>query len=110
MSSPMASGAIWGLDPLTLAAIVGMAVATYACRAGGYWVFSKITPTPFLRAVLTYIPGTLFVSFVLPALVKGGVQTAAGAVVMLLVMLRTRSFPWSMLGGTAAVWAIWAWR
>ena len=100
----------FSLDPWTFAAILGMAVATYACRAGGYWVFSKIKPTPFLRAVLSYIPGTLFVSFVLPALVKGGTQTTVGAVVTLAVMLRTRAFPWSMLAGTAAAWAVWSLR
>jgi uncharacterized membrane protein len=100
----------WSLDPWTFAAILGMAIATYACRAGGYWVFSKIKPTPFLRAVLTYIPGTLFVSFVLPALVRGGGQTTIGALATLAVMLRTRSFPWSMLAGTTAAWAVWAFR
>ncbi len=98
------------LDPWTLAAIVGMALATYACRAGGYWLFSKIRPTAFLRSVLSYIPGTLFVSFVLPALVNGGLQPTAGAVVTLGVMLRTRSLAWSMLAGTAAAWAVWSLR
>ena len=98
----------YSIDPWTGGAILGMAISTYACRAGGYWLFSKIKPSPFLRAVLAYIPGTLFVSFVLPALVSGGWPTAAGAVVTLLIMLRTRSFPLSMLGGTATVWTIWA--
>ena len=100
----------FSIDPWAGAAILGMAVSTYACRAGGYWLFSQINPSPFLRAILSYIPGTLFVSFVLPALVRGGTPTAAGAVVTLLVMLRTRSFPLSMLAGTSAVWAVWAYH
>ena len=29
-----------------LVAILGMALATYACRGGGYWLFRQIRPTP----------------------------------------------------------------
>ena len=71
------------LDPWTAAAILGMAAVTYACRAGGYWLFRQITPGPMLRAVLSYIPGTLFVSFVVPALLAGRAHTAVGTVATL---------------------------
>lgn len=98
------------LDPWTLAAIAGMALATYAIRAGGYWLFSKIRPSPFLRSVLGYVPGTLFASFVIPALVNGGLTPTVGAIATLAVMLTLRSLPVAMFVGTAAAWAFWAWR
>jgi uncharacterized membrane protein len=96
------------LDPWTVAAIAGMGLATYAIRAGGYWLFSRIRPSAFLRAVLGYVPGTLFASFVLPALVNGGLQPTVGAVATLATMLWLRSLPVAMLAGTAAAWGVWA--
>ncbi len=97
----------WRLDPSTLEATLGMAAATYLCRAGGYWLFRRVTPTPFLRRVLAHVPGTLFVGYVVPALLAGGRQQWAGAAVTLAVMIRWRSLPWAILAGTAAAWAVW---
>lgn len=93
---------------MNILAILGMALATYLCRAGGYWLFSQIRPTPFIRSVLSYIPGTLFVSFVLPSLLSGGVHPFVGAGVTIAVVLATRSLAPAILGGTAAAWAVWA--
>jgi uncharacterized membrane protein len=95
-------------DPRTVLAILGMALATYACRGGGYWLFRQITPGPMLRAVLSYIPGTLFVSFVVPALVAGRPHSWVGAVVTLGVMAWTRTLAWAILAGTAAAWLTWS--
>jgi uncharacterized membrane protein len=97
--------AISGSD---LAAILGMALATYACRGGGYWLFRQIRPTPLVRAVLGYIPGTLFVSFVVPPVLSGGWQPLAGAVGTVAVMLATGNLLWAILAGTGAAWAVWA--
>jgi uncharacterized membrane protein len=96
------------LHPWTLAAILGMALASFACRGGGYWLFTKIRPTPFLRRVLGYIPGTLFVSFVVPALLAGGVSQWVGAVATIAAMAATRMLPVAILVGTAVAWAVWA--
>ena len=98
----------WSLDASTLAAIVAMAVATYSCRAGGYWVFRQIRPTPLVRAVLAYVPGALFVSYVVPALSSGGRPEWIGAVATLGLMATTRSFAAAIFGGTAAAWLVWA--
>jgi uncharacterized membrane protein len=95
------------LDFATLAAIAGMAGATYLCRAGGYWLFRQITPGPTTRAVLGYIPGALFVSFIVPALAAGGIEQWVGAVATLALVL-TGKFSLAILGGTAVAWAIWS--
>ncbi len=97
------------LDPWVLAAIMAMAAATYATRAGGYLVF-RAFPTPaWLRDALAYVPGALFVSYVVPALAAGGVQQWVGAAATLGVMAATRQLSLAILGGTAAAWGVWAW-
>jgi len=94
------------IDPWTLAAILGMAAASYACRAGGYWLFRQITPSPFLRAVLAYLPGALFASYVAPALLRGGPQAWAGGVATVAAMILTRNLSLGIGAGVAAAWAV----
>ncbi len=96
------------LDAANLLAILGMALATFACRAGGYWLFRLIRPTPWLRAVLGYLPGTLFVSFVVPALADGQPSRLVGAAVTVAIMVASGSLVAAILGGTAAAWIAWA--
>ena len=98
----------WHFDPWNVAAFVLMAVATYACRGGGYWLFRQISPSPLVRAILSYIPGTLFVSFVVPAVIKGGLQPAVGTVATLLVMIYSRNLALAIIAGVAAAWGVWA--
>jgi uncharacterized membrane protein len=95
------------LDPWTLAAIIGMALATYLTRAGGYWLFRRVRPSPAVRTALAYIPGTLFVSFVVPALAAGGAQQWVGAAATVAIMAATRNLSIAILAGTAAAWAVW---
>ena len=95
------------LDPWVLAAIGAMALATYLTRAGGYWLFRVISPPPVIRAMLGYIPGTLFVSYVVPALALGGLQQWVGAAATLAMMLATRNLALAILGGTSAAAVVW---
>ena len=95
------------IDPWNLLAFLLMGGATYACRGGGYWLFRQISPPPLIRAMLAYVPGTLFVSFVVPALVQGGLQPTVGAVVTGGIMLATRNIALSIAGGVAGAWAVW---
>lgn len=96
------------LDGQTLLAIVGMAAATFACRGGGYWLFRRLRPSPALRAVLAYLPGTLLIGYVAPLLAQGGPQQWGGGAVALAVMVATRSTLLAIIGGTAAAWAVWS--
>lgn len=96
------------LDPWVLAAIAAMAMATLLTRAGGYLLFRAFRPPPIVRAMLGYIPGTLFVSYVAPALTTGGVQQWVGAAATVAVMLATRNLALAILGGTAAAGVVWA--
>ncbi len=97
------------LDPWTLLAILAMSLATYATRAGGYLIFRIFKPSERVRAMLFYIPGTLFIAYVAPALMDGGLQQWVGAAAAIAIMLATRQMAAAILGGTAAAWAVWAW-
>ena len=96
------------LDPWVLAAIAAMAAATFVNRAGGYLLFRAFSPPPAVRAMLGYVPGTLFVSYVAPALAAGGLQQWVGALATVAVMLATRNLALAILGGTAAAGMVWA--
>lgn len=96
------------IDRDTLLVIIGMAVGTYACRGGGYWLFRQIRPSPFMRDVLGYLPGTLFAGYVAPALLDGGPQQWVGAAVTLAAMITTRNFALAIVAGTAAAWLVFA--
>ena len=89
--------------------ILCMAAATYATRAGGYLLFRIVPTPPVVRAALAYVPGALFVSYVVPALASGGVQQWVGALVTAVLMVRTGSMAAAILGGTLAAWGVWAW-
>jgi uncharacterized membrane protein len=95
------------LEPVTLMAILLMGVGTYACRGGGYWLFRQISPSPWIRRVLTYIPGTLFVSFVVPALLQGGLQPMVGGAATLAAMIATRNLLAGIVCGVGAAWIVW---
>jgi uncharacterized membrane protein len=96
------------VDPWTLLAILGMALATYATRAGGYLLFRAMPTPPVVRVALSYVPGALFVSYVVPALAVGGLQQWTGAAATVALMLLTRNLALAILGGTAAAWAVWS--
>jgi uncharacterized membrane protein len=77
-------GGEWGL----LAAIVAMAVATYAMRAGGFWLMGHVPLTLRVRRMLEALPGSVVVATVLPIIVRDGLAaalaiSAAGAVMLI---------------------------
>ena len=83
-----------------------MALATFACRATGYLVLRRVQPGPFLRAFLGHVPGTLFVAFVAPAVVREGWAGLVGAAATLIVMRVVGSTPAALLAGVAVFWAM----
>jgi uncharacterized membrane protein len=89
-----------------LLAILGMALATYLLRAGGYALLRATRPPPFVQAMLACLPGCIFVAFVTPALVAGGPRQLIAAACVAGVMLATRSYVLAILGGVAALWLI----
>ncbi len=91
------------LDPLTLLTIGLMALGTYATRAGGLWLASRLTLSGRVEAWLDYIPGAILVSLVAPAVLASGFAEALAALAVVLVALRTGSLPVAMVTGVGAV-------
>ncbi len=89
-----------------LAAILGMALATYALRAGGYAILRATKPSRFAQAMLHHLPGCIFVAFAMPALAAWGWRGAIAALAVLAVMARTRSYIAAISTGVAAVWGL----
>ena len=58
-------------------AILAMAGATYAMRAGGYWLMGYVTLTPRIRKMLEASPGAVIVATVLPIVAREGMPAAA---------------------------------
>lgn len=87
-----------------LLAILCMALATYAARAGGYAVLRVWRPPRFVEAMLVHMPGCIFVAFILPSLAAGGRWHLLAAVVAVLAMVLTRMLTLSIVLGVAALW------
>jgi uncharacterized membrane protein len=88
---------------LAFATIVGMAVATYLTRVGGYWLMAAVRPGPFARRFLEQVPGSIFVALTAPLLVEGGPPEWLGAAVALLAARLTGNLMAGLGGGVAAV-------
>jgi len=93
----------------TLAAILAMGIATYAMRAGGFWLMAHVPLTARLRRMLDALPGAVVVATVLPIVVREGVPAvlaiaAAGAA----MMIRRDDFL-AVLAGMAAAAAAREW-
>ena len=91
------------LDPLTTISILLMAVATYATRAGGLWLASRLELSGRVEAWLDYIPGAILVSIVAPVVLASGLAEALAALAVVLVASRTGSLPVAMVTGVCAV-------
>ncbi|HET7477995.1 MAG TPA: AzlD domain-containing protein [Rubrobacteraceae bacterium] len=90
-------------DPMTMLTILLMALATYATRAGGLWLTSRLKMSGRVEAWLNYVPGAILISLVAPTVLAGGIADTLAAVAVLIVALRTGSLPAAMVTGVGAV-------
>jgi uncharacterized membrane protein len=95
MTSPDSAG--WGV----LAAILAMAAATYAMRAGGFWLVGQFSLSVRQRRMLEALPGAVVVSAVLPVIVREGPVAALAIFVAGAAMLVTRNDALAVIAGMA---------
>lgn len=86
--------------------ILGMAVASYATRAGGLWLMRFVTPSPRVEAWLRHLPGSVLVALIAPAILAAGVIGAVGALATALVAARTKNLLLSLGVGVGLVVAL----
>lgn len=96
-------------DPSFLGLIAALTVASYACRAGGFWLMRFINVTPRVEAALRAAPLSVMVGVVAPAALRGGVAELVGLAVVGLAMWWRRNDVLAMLAGVAAVAVARAW-
>ena len=89
-----------------LLAILGMALATYLCRAGGYALFRALRPPRFVEVTLQHLPGPIFVAYVAPALAIQGVKGFVAAALVVVAQAATRNLGAAIATGVAAMWLL----
>ena len=80
-----------------------LALASYACRAVGFWIMLFVTITPRVKAALRAAPIAVMVGVVLPTAIHGGVAEWCGLVVVAVAMRWSRSDLVAMLAGVFVV-------
>ncbi len=91
------------MNSATLAAILLMAAATYAMRAGGYWAMGRVPIRGFTEAWLRALPGPVLIALIAPGLVAGGAAEWAGAGATLATLKLSGREDLAVLVGIAAV-------
>lgn len=94
------------IHPSALLAIALMAVVTYACRAGGYWLMGRVSMSPRVEIGLTYLPGAVLVSLVAPAMAEEGIPGVCAVAVTAMAMRRTNNLLIAMVAGIGTVWLV----
>lgn len=93
-------------DTLALITILGMALVTYATRAGGFWLMGLVTPSPRVEAWLRQIPGAVLVAIIAPTVLASSLAETLAALASALVALRTKNVLVAMVVGVGAVWVL----
>ena len=89
-----------------LLAIAGMALVTYATRAGGLWALGRLASSARAEAWLRQLPGTVLVAIVVPAAVASGPAGVLALLATVLVAMRTGKLPLALLVGVGTVWLL----
>ena len=90
------------LDPITLAAITAMAVATYLTRIAGYWLVRHVTLKGRAAAALEAVPGAVLIALIAPMVLATDPAESGAALVTILIARRGAMLP-AVVGGVAAV-------
>jgi uncharacterized membrane protein len=83
--------------------LFALALASFACRAGGFWLMRFVTVTPRLRATLASSPLAVMLGIVTPAALRGGLAEWAGLAAAFMVMRLARNDLVAMFSGVIAV-------
>ncbi len=98
-----------GIDSTTLITILGMALVTYATRAGGLLLMRRVSLSPTIERWLRYVPGAVLVALVAPTIAQGGPATLLATVATIVVAARSKSLVLAMVAGVGVVWLLRLW-
>lgn len=94
------------VEPATLLAVLGMALATYATKAGGLWALGRVDLPERVRAGLRALPGAVLVALVGPELLAAGPAGWLGAAAVVVAMWRTGNLLVALVAGVGVVLAV----
>jgi branched-subunit amino acid transport protein len=86
-----------------LLAIFGMALVTYAIRAGGLAVANRLPREGFVAAWMKHLPSAVLAALVAPALVNGGPDEWGAALVVVGLYVVSRNLLLAMVGGIVGI-------
>lgn len=86
-------------------ALLGMALVTYATRAGGLWIVSLASQTPRLARVLQHLATGVLTALVVAGLANSDAAIAV-AVVGAIVLMRATGQLLAAIAGAAAIAAL----
>lgn len=93
------------INPEVLLIILGMAVVTYLTRWLGPFLMSRVTLSKKLETWLSYLPGTILVSLVLPDLIRSGVAGIIAGFASLVAARLSGNLFLALVIGVVTVWA-----
>lgn len=91
------------LDAIVVAVVFGMAVVTYATKAGGLWLLGRVDLDERTEAALEVLPGAILVSIVAPELAAGGLAEWTAALVAGVAAWRTENLLVSLIAAIATL-------
>ncbi|MES2385797.1 MAG: AzlD domain-containing protein [Pseudomonadota bacterium] len=98
------------VEPTFLLALLGMAVASFACRISGFLLMGYVRITPRVEAALKAIPISVMVGIVTPAATSGKLPELLGLLAVGLAMKLVRNDLAAAVAGAATVavarWAL----
>ena len=80
-----------------------MGIVTYATKAGGLWLLSRIGVSNRIESGLEMLPGAIIIAILGPELTSGGPAEWGAATIVLVAMWRTENVLFALLSGVAAV-------
>jgi uncharacterized membrane protein len=96
-------------SPEAIFAILGMALATIAIKAGGLLLADRLPRDGFAAAWLKHIPGAVLAALVAPAVVSGSVAEVVAALATGLVFVLSRNLFAAMASGVLTVYLMRLW-
>ena len=90
----------------SLGVILGMALVTYATRAGGLWLMGRVQPSPRVEAWLRHVPGAVLAAIIAPIAFSGGIREALALLVTAIVAVRSGNMLLAMVIGVGSIWLL----
>lgn len=84
---------------LAVFAIFVMGLATFAMRAGGFWMMGHVPLTRRVRRMLEGLPGSIVVAIIVPVVAKAGALAVVAVITAAALMILRRNEFLAVTGG-----------